>query len=245
MRNDGPSERDSANPTAHDKHHRTYERRYWRRQLKIAKTLNLITIAGVLAAGASLYVLKGSLDAAKEAADASVKQTEIGEKGLIGANRAWLGVTHMGVQLPISDERTMVQLQLVNFGRTPALHVMWSPLNLILVPRIAETNNVSALEGEPNFTCRKLGVTNTLVVWPFLPDHNMGVPIQLDASQNDRAKVIAAKARTGSLIVQGCIIYQTFGETHKSAFEFLWRDTPDQPYWQWLFNVALDGNEAD
>jgi hypothetical protein len=168
---------------------------------------------------------------------------ETNARNLIAANRAWLGVRTMGVQLPLSEERTMVQLRLKNFGRSPATHVVYSRLKLVPVAYIADGSGGVTPQIEPNATCQTLGPTaGSFVAWP---DEEAGVPTPLDESHDDHLKVVAAKNRTISLIVQGCVSYQTIGEEHTSPFQFLWRDTLDQPYWEWRFNRTIDGNDAN
>jgi hypothetical protein len=88
-----------------DQEHRTHERRFWRRQIRIAAWLNGITAAGAAVALLGLYLLYLSIVAADDS--------------IVKANRAWLEPITLAItDVPIGKQFEGI-LGTLNVGHEP------------------------------------------------------------------------------------------------------------------------------
>jgi hypothetical protein len=210
--------------------------------------LFLMVFTGVLAFGGliQLNLLTRAERIATETAKAAKDSAEVAKQTLIATNRAWVAVPFMGLAsllengLPIS-----INARLANVGKEPALGLIWS-MKPRLVDYIPDTTGPK-LESTnaPNIGCEDLhpDVRTGVVLWPETDTH-IWVPETFAQTPENKLIFDAVLARTKSLVIDGCVAYVTAGQSHKTWFRFLLRDTAG-PSKDWRFNVELSGNGAD
>lgn len=162
------------------------------------------------------------------------------------ANRAWLGPMQLHLLQPIESLPSRMQLHVINFGREPANGVVWK-MTPTLAPYLEDDARDASDEkkmGVKNSACDGLHPSDGdgLVIYPLQP-YDLPEPITDSAENREiRNKVLA---KTGTLLVQGCLGYVTYGKPHFSKFEFFLRDVAGRPSNEWPFNAPPEGNHAD
>lgn len=102
---------------------RDHQREYFKQQISVAKSLNVIT---TLAAGIALLGLYFVYEQAKTAsisADAAVKQARTAENTLKVSERSWVTIKHAKFSLKSKNDPGQVLIILKNTGHTPAINV--------------------------------------------------------------------------------------------------------------------------
>jgi hypothetical protein len=204
----------TTNPATAEEKHRSDEREFWQRQIRVGLALNWITGAGAAAAICGLiFLLIGLND---------------GRKALEETNRAWLAP--VWGQLEFVDPNLIVKVKVVNFGKEPAIDMGKSDVNL----RFVDISSKEAFEAIPwpNIdACKRITPeAHEIVVYPlpFESDENPTIPILIPKTQRDvAAHGEGLKDGTVGMIITGCIAYLTFGKVHHSQYCFLERSLPD------------------
>lgn len=222
---DYPSHRNNPEGTAldvpvgpHDAEdeHRLAEYRYWERQIKVAKWLNIIT---AWAAGAALLGLLGLVASIQEA-----------HNGNIDANRAWIEPVIIG-RMPLyplkvgSPVGYFVEYQ--NVGKSPAININWK-LDNGYFDRPPKDDG-SKIKIRRNATCDGLlPAPNGLVEYPRAetvhstqPHLFTGVSDEMDTKVEIDQDFIDERHH---FFVQGCVAYATLTTVGRSQFCFYVRN---------------------
>lgn len=169
------------------------------------------------------------------------------------ANRAWIAPSQMGLNWPLElNGPVRIHILLENTGHEPAVDLVYA-FNEFLIPYVAEGPGNLVIKN-PNMTCEGLHPTSAggMVIYPGKT--NIQLVHVFDDTLGNRAIAINARDRKKTLVVEGCIAYQTFGEPHFSKFRFFLRDRPgasciitgiDEIQCHWTFNLINLGNEAN
>ncbi len=231
---------DSIDPEAEEAKHRAAERRFWERQIRLAKWLNWITGAGAAAGIAGLVILYFTLKAADDAT--------------VEANRAWIKPFAPEIGWDQNSSRLpgifSVAFPYINNGKSPAFEIR----------EYHEPFKVSVKSGEipytvknvpPNTTCEK--TNNDLagqagVSWPLIPDFTgryifgrSSITIGDDFSNGQNL-----------FGLQGCYKYRTFKQIRYSRYCYILVPnyhldhrivSPDQ--WSWKECPGAIENDAD
>jgi hypothetical protein len=198
-------------------------------------------------------------------------QADAAERNLVAANRAWVEPASLILEKPLEQGgSTEIGLFITNRGREPAVDVLYAlKLRSITYIKSGAPSNDESVE-EPlgrNQTCDALepkpGVG--FVLYPGI-DRQHGVGYSFPENETNTGIRLAALSRSVSIVVDGCLAYHTFDQSHFSAFRFLLRDVPGPSCWIvhptpgvpspagiqtpdgvmrcWDFQVMLTGNKA-
>lgn len=229
----------AAAPPSADEYHRAHERSFWDRQIRAALWLNGITIGSAFVALLGLIALFLSI---LDANDSTVQ-----------ANRAWLSPAFMVLNTPLENSSIVgFQLHVEDTGREPANNVVYR-FHHFMVPYIAQ--GVGKDSTAKNETCEGLNPSKDSGFTIYPSSVKFWIPYAFE----DRPMIADILARKGSLVIEGCVAFNTFGKRHTSGFRFFLRDVPGQSCWAsnegittpkgtitcWNFNGMLNGNYAD
>jgi hypothetical protein len=197
----------SAQPSPEENQHRAYERDFWRRQIGVAKWLNGITACAAVVGIIGLIFVYLSLGETKRAGD-------IASKTLIEANRAWIapeGAIAKGDVVGGNDDIS-AKVFYTNIGKGPATRInsvyAWGTTD-------NKENASDAIIVGPNNTCVSLEPKNDgTVVFPTKLLHQ-------ETSLPRQSISPSVKANKEVIFLQGCVIYETMKEIHKSWFCFI------------------------
>jgi hypothetical protein len=142
---------------------------------------------------------------------------------MIGANRAWVDPAFMFLLRPLEGgEPISFQLRVENVGREPAIDavfrfqislVEYIPLIGSQPPAIPRNAACDALE--PDATA---GIVLYSTNIPGLKNWTVHT---FDDTPESRQISLDAVSRRGSIVIDGCVAYRTFGQKHTVAFRFL------------------------
>jgi hypothetical protein len=226
-------------PSAEEHEHHTHERRFWDRQIRIAKWLNGITLVSAIVALLGLIALYLSIIGADDST--------------LRANRAWIAPGPMVLNWPLEQLGPVrIALHIENTGREPAIDIAYA-FNEFLVPYIPEGPG-NRIITQVNKTCDGLHPTAAegMVLYPA--KSNVAILSGFEDTPANREIAAKARNREDSLIVEGCIAYRTFGATHMSKFRYFLRDVAGPScaprpgggiQCSWAFNSISVGNEAN
>jgi hypothetical protein len=189
-----------------DRLHRTHERNYWRRQIKVAKILNVLTFLAALVGVIGLFFIWKNLE-----------ETHL---ATVYANRAWIK-TDVPKGLDVRNDNsgevsTIVTFQ--NVGRTPATDVVVSAEGYVMLPIVEPVGSHSGgvLDHQPfreNDICERMpNEGNAGTVWPDSSSVNFASGANTTPSYADIMR------QPTFYVYQGCIKYNTLGETHRTKF---------------------------
>jgi hypothetical protein len=203
--------------------YRAEEKRFWDRQIREAKRLNVITLfAGGVAFLALLGLIKSLYDA---------------EYSTVLANRAWLMIKPPSVRYSKSGsvESISPTIYLENVGKGPAfdVRVYIRPVWTKSPTPHYEPNGLKVVNGrevsfEENITCDYVRDQLSIgVIWPN--DTPIGAN---DAFQDEKIGFSNAIDLYG---VQACVSYSTFGETRhtRACFFYTPDNLLDRRTWKW------------
>jgi hypothetical protein len=175
------------------------------------------------------------------------------KKSTISTNRAWIAPSRMVLNFPLETPGPIrAALYVENTGREPAIDVVYA-FRSFLVPYLPEEPRNTIIE-RPNRTCEGLDpdAVGGLVIYPAKTE--VIILSNFQDSIDNRASAIAARNRSQTLIVEGCIAYRTFKDAHTSKFRFFLRDVPGPSCvtidvshinCPWQFHPIGIGNEAN
>lgn len=178
----------------------------------------------------------------------------------LAANRAWLAPVSMQLAGPLENGLPVAYyVRISNTGKEPALGVIWNVLPR-KAPYIPPSNgNEGEAEMGRNETCEGLEPKQATgaVIYPQATGMTSLIPLTIPDTADNKKIIDAALNRTGSLVVDGCLVYITGSAKHTSAFRFFLRDEPGKPsfiagepskpssHYEWRFNATLMGNDAN
>jgi hypothetical protein len=219
------SERTTLNPSiaqqdTDENRHRAAERRVWKRQIRIAKWLNIITGAAALVGLVGLGFVYLSIIHA--------------DQGTIDANRAWLaptGIWHNRQEAYIAGQPVSYMLLFRNIGKSPALRLNWKIENGY-VTVTGQKLDVSKTTFSQEDMCLGMNASDESgVVWPDAtqPTYTAGdgfplpaLPVQSDdLGSGPKIKVTQGMIDgTEAFYIRGCVAYATMTIIGKSSFCF-------------------------
>lgn len=206
------------------------------------------SVAGIVYAGLTIIIVLTGF-----------YQGYLSRQALVAGNRAWIAPEFMTLREPIESGTIKYQLHVENTGHQPVMKGVYR-FHAFTVPHIAEGTSSETDRNLPaNRTCDGLeyGKAEALVLYQgtstkFWLTGNWTEP------SDEKAVAAELLARTGSLIVEGCILYDTMDGQKFSAFRFFLRDIPGasftmqkgddgktHPAPAWMFNLTGTGNNAD
>lgn len=159
----------------------------------------------------------------------------------------------MVLNRPLEKSSTIgFQIHVENVGREPAFNGVYT-FNYFLAPYITGGNSPDVFQ--ENTTCRGLKPAphSGITIYPGT------VKFWIPYSFEDKKMIAYILERKGSLVVEGCIAFLTFGQRHTSEFRFFLRDTLGPSCWAakegittlqgvmqcWNFNGMLRGSGPD
>jgi len=181
------------------------------------------------------------------------KQLVDSRNATIIANRAWIAPSRMVLNWPLEIPGPVrVSLAVENTGREPAIDVVYA-FRSFLVSYIPEGPGNAKVE-IPNLMCDGLDPQSIggQVIYPAKT--SLSITSDIKDTIGNRAMAIAARDRSQTLIVEGCIAYRTFEKVHTSKFRFFLRDVPgpscipidiEHINCAWQFHPIGIGNEAN
>ena len=175
-----------------------------------------------------------------------IHNNNLTKRATLSANRAWLSVPFVALARPLEEGPPLkVMVRIANIGRTPALGMRWKIIP-VPGPWISHASGLHLSDFIVNKTCDGLKprLRRGTVIWPSTAT-KMWIPQSLKFVHNNRALIADISNHSKSLILEGCLVYKTFGESHTTAFTFFLRDVPGKPSTAWHFNVLPAGNAAD
>lgn len=205
--------------TAQKQRHDIEENLFWRRQIRVAWWLNVITIAAAVIALATVIVLIRTLVDAR--------------KATVEANRAWVAprTAYLRREFTLNDHLAF-RIVYENVGRQPARNNnMWSGAKIVdadlLVRSLNDPNLAESVFGE-NPTCA--GHTSrkgSEIMWPESPS-SFNSTYSTSSLDDVPYPVITQRVIDGdaAVVVLGCFLYETFDEVHQSKFCFWFRQAP-------------------
>jgi hypothetical protein len=202
--------------TAQKARHDAAEAGFWRRQIRAASWLNGITLAAAIIAITTVVVLLLTLRDAREAT--------------IEANRAWVAPRSAYLRRVFAlNDHPVFRVTYDNIGKQPALNTeTWWRVNIVdadlLVRSLKEPNLAESAFGRnpacDGRTSRKGGE----IIWPSQkPETYSNSYVE---NPNDPIITQEVMDRRAAVVVQGCFLYETFNEVHKSAYCFWFRQVP-------------------
>jgi hypothetical protein len=201
--------------TAQRERHDAAESNFWRRQIRAAWWLNGITLVAALVAIGTVGVLIFTLKEARQAT--------------VWANQAWIAPRTAYLQRLLAlNDLPSFRIAYDNIGKQPALDtLMWTHVEFagadLLIRSFAKPELAESAIGQ-NTTC-----DNTLrkgqVIWPSSSRIEAYSSLSVDDPTQPRITQ-AVLDGIDALVIQGCFIYKTFDEVHKSGFCFWFRQVP-------------------
>jgi hypothetical protein len=210
---------------AQDKEHQSKEREFWRKQIGIARGLNWITGIGSAIALGAFVVLICSLYDARDAT--------------IVANRAWLFAHDMDFGNFKPGENIIMSVDIENIGHLPATLVLSSGYTDwgFIEARDESSYWISRLPPKDVCPPHLQNAGETIFPGQKFPQQSM---IKDMASYTKQMQGV----RDGTQIFyrRDCIIYQTFGEMHRTPFCFYLQKRPNG---ELKTGRCLTGNNPD
>jgi hypothetical protein len=215
--------------------HDAAEHVFWQRQIRAAWWLNGITLFAAIIALSTIIVLIFTLIDAR--------------KATVEANRAWVAPRSAYLTQPfVLNEHPVFRVTFDNVGKEPAPNIQtWWLVKIVdanlLVPSLKEPNLFESAFGKnqacDGHTSREAGET----LWPseklesytqfYVPNPNDPVITQ---------EVLDGRA---AVVVQGCVLYETFNKLHQSAFCFWFRQVPPTMTISHSAMICPIGNDAN
>jgi hypothetical protein len=191
--------------------HQSAEERFWKRQIRVAVWLNVVTGIAAVAAGAGLIFVYLTLQDSRFATEE--------------ANRAWIAIRYFRPDNEISgNDGSWMELAFENIGKEPAQNVTFGRL------KIDKFDGTVRLQGGPS---DHIPVpNNTLCIKPVAQGAPLW-PLQTGTATLDRQKIHMDPgfihdftdfvSGNKTAWIEGCISYVTFSKEHHSAFCFFSR----------------------
>jgi hypothetical protein len=219
MKNTSDIARAISHQTAQKERYHAAERNFWRRQIRVARWLNVITLIAAIIAIGSVFVLIWSLLDAR--------------KATVEANRAWVAPRSVYLRRTlVLNDHPGFRVAYDNIGREPALHTnLWWRVIIVDADVLMRSLTQSELRekafdiaGE-NPACAGHTISKGAeIIWPSQQ------PETYSASYIEQANdpIITQDVIDGraAVVVEGCFFYETFHEVHHSAFCFWLRQVP-------------------
>ncbi len=138
------------------------QREFFRRQIRVAKGLNWITLVATVVAGAALIFLYKTqidtgtaADAAKIQAKAALVAAQTSDRQFLDTERPWMGVKVVGPSV-IHDDRMGIRLVFANGGHSPANYVWIEWIEFGPEDSDVYKGAIKGCEGKPSH--KKIGV---------------------------------------------------------------------------------------
>jgi hypothetical protein len=202
--------------TTQKERHDAAENNFWRRQLRAAWWLNGITLLAALIAIGTVGVLISTLKDARQAT--------------VWANQAWIAPRTAYLQrlLTLSDLPSF-KVSYDNIGKQPALDTqMWARVELagadLLIGSFSKPELAESVIGQ-NPTCDR-ALQRGQVIWPSSSKVEAYSDLSIDDPTQQPPITQAVLDGKDALVIQGCFIYKTFDEVHKSSFCYWFRQVP-------------------
>ena len=173
-----------------------------------------------------------------------IPPTSLGKPWLLPIVLGSPSPSRFGVNLRKMDFLSKFSFEIENVGKEPALGFKW-----FFKPKLIDyigTGQGVVEYAEPNQARDSLQTTSAnagTVVWPSV-DTKMWIPWDFADTPENRTIFSGTFTRAGSLIIDGCAIYVTAGEIHKTWVRFFLRDVPG-PSSGWKFNLMPSGSGAN
>lgn len=201
----------------------------------------------VIFTAASWYVFRNQLDEMKKVYEPIRQQAEVASSNLVYANRAWLIARNAAWQLMPNKAGDPMHVMILyeNIGHGPALNELHyqEPFWIDFLGGSTDVKNVDDLNFPPNDTCSKVTKGGSIgVLWP-----NEGKPLASfgpEKTTDAPADFVGVKKLLG---YHGCFVYETFKQTHRTAFCFILSPVIGKPIaeWVWGWCPGQDQNFAD
>lgn len=174
-------------------------------------------------------------------AEASKISAEVAQQTLIASQRAWVGPVNAKVDGAVeADKPVNVVISVRNTGREPAKNFFWGTNGMITTP---DEDTSGALGEKIMIYLQRCLATpskeRTQVIYP-----STGFGSGFDFTITFPKQDIDADVTSGNkmLIVQGCLVYDTFGKTKHSAFCYFFKSGTTKPD---HLNICTGGTDAD
>ena len=181
-------------------------------------------------------------------------QAHISQNTYESSNRAWIAPVRMSLSLPLEENSIKYQLHVENTGHQPVIKAVYG-FHTFTVPYVTE--NPDAEQNFPeNIACSELDIKSSpsLILYPGTTD-SFWLIWHWNGKESEKGVISKLLNRSESLIVDGCILYETMGDIH---FRYFLRDVPGPSFSShtggngenkispsWTFNVANTGNDAN
>jgi hypothetical protein len=215
------------------------ERRYWRHQVWALWSSVGIAVATLLFVVLGAYTAFCAFKETQRQANAAVDANKIYRATLEASNRAWLGPMSVDFLKPIdADDGPLVIATYQNVGRFPALNskTTLSLTSIELDKKITgphvwpESKQWPAVDIELRTSCLlNQSIMGGATIYPNASNIGSnavaGPTIPIDKT--------GIQAGTHLLIARGCLVYQTFEETHRTIF-CQFATNVRNGKWEWL-----------
>jgi hypothetical protein len=223
--------------TAQKDGHDAAEAGFWRRQIRAAWWLNGITLAAAIIAITTVVVLVFTLRDAREAT--------------VEANRAWVAPRSAYLRRAfVLNDHPVFRVTYDNIGKQPALNTeTWWRVSIVdanlLVRSLTEPNLAESAFGRNPACDGRTTRKGAEIIWPSQkPETYSNSYVEKPDDPIITQEVMDGR---GAVVVQGCFLYETLHEIHKSAYCFWFRQVPP-PYMLTTATGAIicpTGNDAD
>ena len=183
-------------------------------------------------------LVKDGQDSSKAQSELTSVSLDLNRQALVAGSRAWLGPTDAKVVSgPLEAGKPVtVDVSVRNSGREPARNVRWQPSKYV------SAKDDKTLDQKIDTTLRFCfgmpGLPLGQVIYPSAGGEGFEFVLPFEGEEISQEVVDGSSV----LVVQGCLAYETFGQTHHSGFCFFFNNKTTKPE---HLNICGTGSSAD
>src|SRR5271166_4792807 len=184
------------------------------------------------------------IEANGKLATAAQKSADISDKNLIATQRAWIGPVDANITQGTPYTIVKATVLYINTGKEPAKFQLTGVENLYTREQWDNGQAATSLTKGKSDCFNTATITGTRFAWPTTGFSNYFAHIPEGRVPQPGVVVWTDRLNNGDdlMTVQGCIIYEAFGEIHHTAFCYFYdRRLSDMSH----LNICTVGNDVN